>query len=79
MYVYIDQCMPYLNHIVIVVVVEEPIYKGCKETKVASISHSNAEANSVDGAICESANGEIKAQFALSKGKQRKWSPYMGV
>ena len=40
------------------------------------LPHPNAEANAVEGAICESANREIGAKLAWSKGKKRKRSPY---
>ena len=69
-YMYADQCMLYLNHVIAVVVAE------FDRPKVAGLPHPNAEANAVEGAICESANREIEAQLAWSKGKKRKRSPY---
>ena len=42
--------------------------------KVAGLTNPNAEANAVVGAICASANKEIEAQVAQSKGKKRKCS-----
>ena len=71
MYMYADQCMLYLNHVIAVVVVE------FDRPKVAGLPHPNAEANAVEGTICESANRKIEAQLAWSKGKRRKCSPYI--
>ena len=56
-YMYADQCMLYLNHVIAVVVAE------FERPKVAGLPHPNAEANAVEGAICESANREIEAQL----------------
>ena len=69
-YMYADQCMLYPNHVIAVVVAE------FERPKVAGLPHPNAEANAVEGAICESANREIEAQLAWNKGKKRKRSPY---
>ena len=44
--------------------------------KVAGLPDPNAEGNAVDGTLCESANKEIEAQIAPSKGKKRKRSSY---
>ena len=63
-YMYADQCMLYLNHVIAVVVAE------FERPKVAGLPHPNAEANAVEAAICESANREIEAQLAWSKGKR---------
>ena len=63
-YMYADQCMLYLNHVIAVVMAE------FERPKVADLPHPNAEANAVEGAICESANREIEAQFAWSKGRR---------
>ena len=51
--------MLYLNHVVAVVVAEEPIYKGHSIRATKSGRSCRSERNTVDGAICESANREI--------------------
>ena len=52
-YVYVDQCMLYLNHVVAVMVVKEPIYKGrsIQETKSSRFPDPNSEVNAADGDI----------------------------
>ena len=78
---YIDQCMPYLNHILLSCLWKSQPTKGITfdRLKVADLRDPNAEVNSAYGAVCESVNVETEAQLASSKGKKRKHSQFMGV
>ena len=63
-YMYADQCMLYLNHVIAVVVAE------FDRPKVAGLPHPNAEANAVEGAIFVSRQtGKLKLNLLGVKGR----------